>query len=129
MSELKTNINNTELMDIKSLEIINIMKTIKIIQTRMKDPDMMQLSYIRVYDALGKEFSHFSDKYTKIFTMVIRGENLNTITTVLYYRDKVIRGLMTEEQLMELLKKKFLTEEQQKAADIAINKMREDGQI
>lgn len=129
MSELKTNITNPELRDIQSPDIIYIMKTIKAIQARMKDSDLSTLPYIRVYDTLSNEFTYFSDTYTKIFTMVIRGENLNTVTAVLYYRDKVARGLMTEEQLMELLKKKYLSPELQEQADINIKKMREEGQI
>ena len=127
MSELKTNISDSELRDIKTPNVIYVMKTIKAIQTRMKDPDVVDLPYIRVYDKLGKEFSEFFDSHTKIFTTVIRGENLNTITAVLYYKDKVARGLMTEEQLMEILMNKFLPPDLREEAKGNIKKMRADG--
>lgn len=123
---LKSFISDAELCDIVSPNLINIMKTIKLIQKRMRDPDIVVLPYIGIYDTLGKEFEYFSEKYSKIFTMVIRKEDLNTLISVLYYKDKVLRGLMTEEQLMELLKKKYLTPEQQRQADIGMQKLRDE---
>lgn len=129
MAELKTNISNKELSDIHSPEIIHIMKTIKAIQRRMKDPDISKLPYIHAYDTLAKEFSYFSDRYTQIFTMVVRGSNLNTLTAALYYKDKVMRGLMTEEQLSTMLKEKYLTPEQIATAEENLKKMRAEGKI
>jgi hypothetical protein len=129
MAELKTIISNDELRDIKSPSVLYIMKTIKIIQKRMKDPDIANLEYIRVYDTLGKEFPEFFDKYTSIFTKVIRGENLNTIASVLYYKDKVDRALMTEEQLSDMLAKKILPPSLYEESKSKIKEMKERGEI
>ena len=128
-SELKTVVTNSELKDITSPNVINILRTIKAIQKRMKDPDIVGLEYIRVYDKLGKEFQVFFDSYTKIFTTVIRGENLNTVASVLYYKDKVERGLMTEEQVSDLLANKYLPSHLKKESDANIQKMKERGDI
>jgi len=129
MSELKTNVTHDELKNITTPTVIEIMRTIKAIQTRMKDPDIVKLEYIHVYDTLGKEFSDFSDKHTTIFTKVIRGENLNTIASVLYYKDKVERGLITEEQLSELLAKRYLPSHLKEESDAKIKEMKSRGEI
>jgi hypothetical protein len=129
MSELKTNISNEELRNITTPSVIQIMKTIKAIQNRMKDPDVAGLEYIRVYDKLGKEFDAFFDKHTTIFTKVIRGENLNTIASVLYYKDKVQRGLITETQLSDLLAKKYLPSHLKAESDAKLKEMKDCGEI
>jgi phenylalanine-4-hydroxylase len=129
MSELKTAVTNNELRDIRSPNVLYIMRTIKAIQNRMKDPDISGLEYIRVYDTLGKEFPEFFDKYTHIFTKVIRGENLNTVASVLYYKDKVERGLMTEAQLSDMLANKFLPSHLKQESDAKIKEMKERGDI
>lgn len=127
MTDQKTKITDEELKNIVSPNVYYIIKTIKTIQNRMKDPDVSGLEYIQVYDKLGKEFSDFFDKYTAIFTKVIRGENLNTIASVLYYKDKVERGLITESQLSELLAKKYLPTHLKEEADTKIQEMKEQG--
>lgn len=120
-----------EITDIKSPEIIYVMKTIKAIQSRMKDPDMINLPYIRVYDTLGKEFSYFADtdKYIKIFSLVIRGEKMKTIAEILYFRDQVLQGRITEAEVSKMLEKRFLTKEQREAASVGLKKLQDSGQI
>lgn len=129
MAELKANISNNDLMNITTPSVIQIMKTIKAIQNRMKDPDIIGLEYIRVYEKLGEEFNDFFDNHTIIFTKVIKGEDLNTVASVLYYRDKVERGLITEDQLSELLAKRYLPAHLKKESDAKIKEMKEKGQI
>lgn len=75
----------------------------------MKETDCIDLPYIQVYDKLGQEFIDFQDKHPTIFTKVIRGEDLGLIAAILVYRDKVERGLMTEDQLSEMLVKKYVS--------------------
>lgn len=113
------------LADIKSPEIIYVIKTIKAIQTRMKEPDMVNESYVHVYDKLGKEFSHFSDSYMEIFKKVIRGESLGVTAASLFYKDRVMQGLMEESTLSEILQKKYMTAEQQKISSEGLKKMKE----
>ena len=129
MSELKTNVTGTDLKEITSPSIISIMKTIKQIQKRMKDPDISELEYIRVYDTLSKEFEDFFDRYTGIFIKVIRGENLSTVASVLYYKDKVDRGLMSQEELSDLLAKKYLPADLKAQSDAKLKEMKEKGEL
>ena len=129
MSELKTNITDDELKEITTPSVIYIIKTIKEIQKRMKDPDIAKLEYIRVYDTLGKEFDHFFNKYTGIFVKVIRGENLSTLASVLYYKDKVAKGLLTEEQLADRLAKKYLPANLKSESDAKLKEMKEKGEL
>jgi hypothetical protein len=105
------------------------MKTIKKIQNRMKDSDVTNLEYIRVYDKLGKEFDHFFNRYTNIFVKVVRGENLKTIASVLFYKDKVNRGLITEAELSDKLAQKYLTPEMKAQSDAKLKEMKSRGEI
>lgn len=103
---------NTEIdpsiSNILSPNSMSILKNIKNIQSRMKDNDMLHKDYIYVYGTLAHEFSDFADKYTSIFTKVIRGENLHTVAAALYYKDKINRGEIDEESLSKLLADKYL---------------------
>lgn len=114
-----------ELFGMATPDIINILKTIKLIQKRMKDPDVVDLEYIKVYDKLGKEFTLFFDTYTHIFTKVIRGESLNTLAAGLYYQDKMLRGLMTEEEIADLLAKKYLPSNLKQESDMKLKEMKD----
>lgn len=126
---LKSKITGDDLKEITSPKLCNILKTIKSIQKRMKDPDVSNLDYIRIYDKLGKEFEDFFDKYTKIFTKVIRGDDLNIVISALYYKDKIDRGLMNESELSEMLAEKYLQPDLKKDSDAKIKEMREKGEI
>uniref|UniRef100_A0A6G6ACM8 Uncharacterized protein n=1 Tax=Borely moumouvirus TaxID=2712067 RepID=A0A6G6ACM8_9VIRU len=121
--------NTVEKFGITDPRVIEIMKTIKLIQKRMKDPDLIDLEYIMVYDTLGKEFSHFSDRYTEIFTKVIRGEKMDIIASILYYMDKIYKGNMTESELSEMLANKFLPANLKADADAKIQEMRSSNLI
>jgi len=126
---LQLNISDTQLKGIQTPEIIDIMRTIKQIQKRMKDPDVSGLEYIRVYDKLGREFDSFFNRYTGIFVKVIRGENLNTLASVLYYKDQMARGFITEGQLRDQLASKYLPAHLKAESDIKLKEMQEKGEI
>lgn len=113
-------------MKISNPEVLLMIQTIKNIQKRMKDPDCMNIQYMDLYDKLGREFNWFSDTYTTIFTMVIRGENMQMVGTILFYRDKVLNGLMTEEELGDLLSAKFLPIDLKKESDQKIKLMKSE---
>lgn len=115
--------------EITTPEVIYIMKTIKQIQKRMKDPDIINLEYIMVYSQLSKEFNDFFNKYTSIFVKVIRGEDLRTVATILYYKDKVAKGLLTEEELSNMLAEKFLPPDLKRESDTKIKEMIKKGEI
>lgn len=113
-------------LGLTSPSIIHIIGTIKAIQKRMKDDDIAHLEYMRAYDLLSQEFNDFFDKHTAIFTKVIRGEDLRTIGTVLYYRDKVDKGLITESQVSNLLAEKYLPPNLKAESDAKLKEMRKE---
>ncbi|AZL89347.1 hypothetical protein QKC54_gp0482 [Megavirus baoshan] len=117
----KNNSNQFGITDPKALEILS---TIKKIQQRMKDPDVINLEYIRIYDKLGREFEEFSDQYTDIFTKIIRGEKLDIIASVIYYMDKIYKGNMTEEELSDMLATRFLPAHLKADADAKMKEMK-----
>lgn len=129
MSDLNLAVTSEQLKSITDPQVIWIMKTIKQIQKRMKEPDIAKLEYIRVYDQLGKEFNHFFETYTDIFVKVIRGENLRTLASVLYYKDQVSRGLITEAKLADILATKFLPPELKAESDAKLKEMKERGEL
>jgi hypothetical protein len=112
------------LSDIQSPEVLDIIKTIKAIQQRMKDDDNKKLDSLRLYDKLSYEFNDFFERYTKIFVQVIKCENMRTIASVLYYKDLQLRGLITEAQISEKLAATYLTPEMKDLADKKINEMK-----
>ncbi|AAV50653.1 hypothetical protein [Acanthamoeba castellanii mimivirus] len=128
-TSLKTYVTDKELGGITTPYIIDIIKSIKQIQQRMKDPEIASLEYIKMYDVLGKEFYHFSERHTKIFTEVLQKKNLNTVVSVLYYKDKVEKGELTEEQLQNMLAEKYLPKHLKEEADSRIKEMKERGEI
>src|SRR5690606_3132909 len=101
-----------QISSIKSPEVVYILQTIKKIQQRMKDPEILQMEFIRRYDKLSYEFNEFFERYTGIFARVVKGENLDVLASVLYQRDQVLRGIITEEELSNKLAEKYLTKEQ-----------------
>lgn len=110
-------------------EIIDILKTIKMIQHRMKDPDIRDLEYIEVYDKLGKEFNDFFDKHTGIFVKVISGDNVDVLASVLFYRDKVLRNLIPEHELSDKLANKYLPANLKAESDIKLKELMEKGKL
>lgn len=128
-TDIVNNVSDDQLLGITSPEIINIMKTIKLIQKRMKMTDIANLEYIRVYDTLSKEFDTFFTRYTSMFISVIRGENLTTLASVLYYKDQVLRGLITEQELADKLAAKYFPANLKAESDAKLKEMKERGEI
>ena len=91
-------------------EVINIIKTIKQIQKRMLDPDLVDQDFAIVYNTLCNEFSDFVENNTQIFMTIVKGKDIRTVCEVLYFRDKVLKGEMTESELSDLLAKRFIPE-------------------
>jgi len=114
---------------IQSPKVLNTIRTIKAIQKRMKDPDVCNLEYVRVYDKLSREFNSFFESKTSIFIKVIRGESMAVLASALYYQDKVERGLITEEEVANMLSAKFMTPEQREDAAAGIARMKANGEI
>lgn len=127
MSELDNYISKE--LGITSPHTVYMLKTIKNIQKRMKDPDIVNLEYVRVYDILGKEFSYFADVHTRIFTKVIRGESFNTIAPILFYKDKIEKGSMTEQELSNMLAEKYIPKHLKEESDAKIKEMSQNGNI
>uniref|UniRef100_A0A6C0LRX4 Uncharacterized protein n=1 Tax=viral metagenome TaxID=1070528 RepID=A0A6C0LRX4_9ZZZZ len=109
---------------IKSPQVMYIIITIKKIQARMKDSDMINSEYIRIYDQLSREFNHFFETYTDIFIKVIRGIDIEILASVLYYKDQVFQGLITEEQVADKLAQKYLPKHLKVASDIKLKELK-----
>lgn len=116
-------------IDFANPTLLQIVTTIKSIQKRMKDPDLVNAEYIYVYDKLGKEFPYLFDNHTAIFTKVIRGEDLYVVAANLYYKDKIDRGLFTEAELRELLAKKYLGDDLSKKAAEEVERLKSEGKL
>ena len=107
---LNTNPSADDMSSIESPQIKLIIATIKQIQKRLKDDDIRNLEYNRVYHQLSNEFNSFFEKYTSLFIKVIRGEDLKTVASILFYKDKVLTGKITENQVTQMLANKYLPE-------------------
>lgn len=118
-----------ELFGIKTPYIIEMIKTIKQIQKRMSDPDLVDLEYPRVYDTLSREFDNFFNDYTSIFIKVTRGEDLSILASNFYYKDRVERGLVSEAKIADLLAGKYLKGDLKKESDARLKEMKKNGEI
>lgn len=114
---------------ITSPQVIYILKTIKAIQKRMKDPDLVNVEYIRVYDKLSIEFEYFIEKYTDIFTKVVRGESLATIGSVLFHKNKMDNGGTSQEKLRDALMEKYWPENLKNEAKEKMKEMENQDKI
>jgi hypothetical protein len=105
--------------------VVNVMTTIKQIQKRMKDPDIVNLEYSRTYDILSKEFDDFFKQYTSIFIKVTRGESLAIISAELFYLNKVAKGEMQESEMADLLATKFMPTHLKEESDLKLKELKE----
>jgi hypothetical protein len=126
MSNLKTNPSPEEMTQIKSPYVLAIIKIIKQIQARMKDPDLKDLEYSRLYDTLSKEFDEFFNKFTNIFIKVTRGESLDIIAANLYYLDQVVQGKISEAQVADMLATQYLPAHLKADSDAKLKEMKEE---
>ena len=125
MSNLNCNPTSEEMLQIKSPYVLAIIRIIKQIQKRMKDPDIVNLEYSRVYDSLSKEFDEFFNKFTNIFIKVTRGESLDIIAANLYYLDQVVRGQITEAEVADMLASQYLPAHLKAESDLKLKEMKE----
>lgn len=97
--------NIPELPFIKDPELVDLLKTIKQFQARLKQ---FQGTYAQACETMEKEFPDFASKYNSIFVMLIRGDKYDTLGKVLYYRSKVLNGEMEESELASILAEKYI---------------------
>lgn len=128
-SDLKTSVSDTDVLQIKSPYVLAIMRIIKQIQSRMKDPDIRNLEFSRVYDTLSREFDEFFNKFTNIFIKVVRGESLDIIAAELYYLDQVTRGLITEAKVADMLAAKFMPTHLKTESDAKLKELKETNDL
>ena len=97
-----------ELADIKSDQIVYILQMIKYMRTRMKEPEIKSMNFARAYDTLGKDpmLDHFFDRYTKLFIQVLENKpgDLQMMVTLLYYKDMMNQGKITQTEVDVLSK-------------------------
>lgn len=109
--------NIFEKTKIQTVEIRNIIRNIKNVQSRMKDDDVKNLQYVEAYTKLSYEFNDFFESNPSLFLAVVKGESLKTHVSTLYYRDKVLTGDMKESDLADMLSKKYFTKELKEESD------------
>lgn len=114
---------------IKCKNILYIIATIKRIQSRMKDSDMVDKDFVTVYNKLAHEFVPFSDDYAKIFDNVVKGKNINQIANLLFYKDRVDRGLTSESVVSNVVAERFLPTDLKTQSDIKIREMQQRGEL
>lgn len=90
-------------------ETIEILNVIKEINKRKKDEDLRGKQSGYVYNTLSIEFNDFSERYPRIFSNVVRDENISTLIQVLYYKDMVKQGKISEKEFSEKLGNKYLS--------------------
>ena len=112
-----------QMSKIESPQMKLVILTIKKIQQRLKDPDVKNLEFSTVYEKLSHEFNDFFEKYTSIYVKVIRGEDLATLSSIIYYKDKVLSGKMSESDVSNMLAKKYLPENLKNESDKRISEM------
>ena len=93
-----------ELDFIKDPSIIGILKTIKQIQARMKQPDLVSAQYAVVYQTLLEDFPDLSDS---ILRSVISGDKNGLLASILYHKSKELEGSLSETELSKMLAKKY----------------------
>jgi hypothetical protein len=99
------------MLGLKDPEMIELVNLIKMVQTKMKEPDNTNLEYVQIYDKMAREFPDFSDRYPSIFTRVIQGKALDTLASAIFYQDKIRQGVYTETQLANTLADHYIPEE------------------
>lgn len=104
---------------IESPSIRAMIDTIKVIRKRLRDPDISYLGPADKYDRLSKEFNTFFESETQLFIKVIRGESPYIISSILIYKDLVMRGEMTESDIGKCLADKFIPKHIRDAEEIA----------
>jgi len=109
--------------------VIYLLKTIKAIQNRAKDPDLADAQFAVVYDTLSREFNDFFEQHGRMFAKILRGEGSSTIAAIMFYKDQICRGLMTEAELSDKLATHFIPENLKKEADEKIKEMQASGEI
>jgi predicted unusual protein kinase regulating ubiquinone biosynthesis (AarF/ABC1/UbiB family) len=115
--------------------IRHLFDTVRAIRKRLLDPKLSSLSFPEIYQKLSDEFPSFSSEQPRMFVRLVettkpettpeeRQKIFDRITSILYYRDKVMRGLMTEEEVADIVAGKFLTPELKAESDRRLKEMR-----
>lgn len=111
MTELKK-VTDCDLNRITSPSVKNIILTMKKIQARMKEPDVVNLSYMDRYTLMTIEFTQFAERYGTIFSKLVGGGDgdLELIAQILYYKDKEEKGIISEDKIFKMVEETYLSD-------------------
>lgn len=114
-----------DLKTITSARVLAIIDTIKRMQNRMKSRDLINEDFAIVYSTLSDEFPIFFENNPEIFKLIVskNKQNLQILTQILYCRDRVDNGLMTEGELSETLSKIYLPKNLKEDSDKKLKEM------
>lgn len=113
--------------------------TVRAIRKRIEEPGIRTLTFPEIYQKMSEEFPTFADQQPRMFVRLIETTKpetseaqkktiIDNIVSVLYYRDRVVRGLMTEEEVADIVAGKYLTPELKAESDRRLKAMREAAQ-
>jgi len=117
MIKVRTDITEAELLNIKSPELVFVIQTIKSMQRRMKEPDLIVEEYAVVHNTLADEFPEFFEKHPTIFVKTIRNESMDIIASTLFHKEQINLGLLTEEEFADKLATQFLPKNLKEESD------------
>lgn len=111
--------------------------TVRAIKIRINQNDVKTLSFPEIYQKMTDEFPTFASQQPRMFVRLIettkpemtpveKQKVMDNICSVLYYRDKVVRGLITEEEVADIVAGRYLTPELKAESDRLLKKMRDD---
>lgn len=115
---------NINVQEITTPNIIQIMKDIKKIQARVKEPENFCLDYAYLHNKMADEFPKFLQEHPTIFVKVLRGDDLSIVAAVLYYKDKIAKGELTEEEFADRLATRFLPSQLKEESDKRLKEMK-----
>jgi hypothetical protein len=115
-----------DLKSITSTRVLAIIDTIKRMQNRMKSRDLINEDFAIIYSTLSDEFPLFFDNNPEIFKLIVskNKQNLQILTQILYCRDRVDNGFMTEGELSETLSNIYLPKNLKEESDKKIREIR-----
>ena len=94
---------NKELINKLNGTSLYILKTVKDIQKRMLDPDLVDKEFAINCNVLSIEFNDFFEKYPNIFSLIIKGKDPYVVAQIIYFYSKYMNGEKTEKEIADMV--------------------------
>lgn len=80
-----------------------IIITVKEMQKRMLDQDLVNEEFAVNYDRLSREFNDFFEKYPNIFSLVVKCKDPYVLAQIVYFYSKCMKGEKSEEEIANMV--------------------------